>query len=170
MRAVIEALLAENEVLTDRNEAQAERLRRLEHLVRELQRVAEQPLGLERRRKARRRGTTLCLEPAQHGAIVVTQHDGLESLLEPPERLFRVRATIDQVPDAEEPVGTRVKPDRSQSGVERAEATVHIADDEVAAKRVDRDLRNAMRAQASGAHGVMRPAMARGRGTGPNPP
>ena len=40
MRAVIEALLAENEVLTDRNEAQAERLRRLEHLVRELQRVA----------------------------------------------------------------------------------------------------------------------------------
>ena len=39
MRAIIEALLTENEVLTDRNEAQAERLRRLEHLVRELQRV-----------------------------------------------------------------------------------------------------------------------------------
>ena len=39
MRAIVEALLAENEVLTDRNEAQAERLRRLEHLVRELQRV-----------------------------------------------------------------------------------------------------------------------------------
>ena len=143
MRAVIEALLAENEVLTARNEAHAERLRRLEHLVRELQRVAEQPLGLGRRRKARRRGTTLRLEPAQHGAIVVTQHDGLETLLEPPERLFRVRATIDQVPDAEEPVGTRVKPDRSQSGVERAEATVHIAHDEVAAKRVDRDLEKA---------------------------
>ena len=74
---------------------------------------------------------------------MVTQHDGLETALEPPERLFRVRATIDQVPDAEEPVGTRVKPDRSQSGVERAEATVHIADDEVAAKRVDRDLEKA---------------------------
>ena len=41
MREVIEALLAENEVLTDRKEAQAERLRRLEHLVRELQRVAK---------------------------------------------------------------------------------------------------------------------------------
>ena len=36
MRALIEALLAENEVLTTRNEAHAERLRRLEHLVREL--------------------------------------------------------------------------------------------------------------------------------------
>ena len=37
--AALEALCAENEVLTDRNEAQAERIRRLEHLVRELQRV-----------------------------------------------------------------------------------------------------------------------------------
>ena len=35
----LETLRTENEVLTDRNEAQAERIRRLEHLVRELQRV-----------------------------------------------------------------------------------------------------------------------------------
>ncbi len=37
--AALETLRTENEVLTDRNEAQAERIRRLEHLVRELQRV-----------------------------------------------------------------------------------------------------------------------------------
>ncbi len=35
----LETLRTENEVLTDRNEAQSERIRRLEHLVRELQRV-----------------------------------------------------------------------------------------------------------------------------------
>ncbi len=92
----------------------------------------EQALGPGRGRRA-----ALCPEPTQHGAIVVAQHDGLKTLLEPPERLFRVRPVIDKVPDTEESVRRRIERDRAHGALKGAEAAMRIADDDVATQLVE---------------------------------
>ena len=68
---------------------------------------------------------------------MVAQHHGIETLLEPPQRLLRVRTAIDEVPDGKEPVEVRIERDRAQGALKGAEAAVHIADDEVAARLVE---------------------------------
>ena len=68
---------------------------------------------------------------------MVAQHDGIETLLEPSQRLLRVRTAINEVPDAEEPVEVRIERDCAQSVLKGAEAAMHISDDEVAARLVE---------------------------------
>ena len=68
---------------------------------------------------------------------MVAQHDGLETLLEPLDRRLRVRPTIDEVPNAEEPVRRRIERDRAQGALKGAEAAMHIAYDDVAARLVE---------------------------------
>ena len=53
-------------------------------------------------------------------------------------KTFSLSSTaIDEVPDAEEPVEVRIERDRAQGALKGAEAAVHIADDEVAARLVE---------------------------------
>ena len=85
-----------------------------------------QPLGIGRRSSPATR-----LEPAQGGAIMITQHDRLKAPLKPLERLGRVRASIDEIADAEEAVAFRVEVQSVESTLKGAEAPVDVTDHEV---------------------------------------
>ena len=76
---------------------------------------------------------------------MVAQHNGVEASLKPTERFLRMRAPIDKIANAEESIHPRIDPDRAQGAIKGAKTPVHIADDEIAAARVD--------APSSGANG-----------------
>ena len=69
----------------------------------------------------------------------VPVHDRLEAVLDPHERLRRVRSATDQVADAEEAVAPRIEAKRGERPLESAEAPVDVADDDVAPARVGGD-------------------------------
>ena len=64
---------------------------------------------------------------------MAAQHDGIETLLEPPQRLRRVGTAIDEVPDAEELVEVRIERECAQGVLKGGKAAVHFSDDEVEA-------------------------------------
>ena len=65
-------------------------------------------------------------------------HDhGLEAVLDPHERLGRVRTAVDQIAEPEEAVGSGVKAKLAQCAVQGAKAAVHVAHNEIPAGDVD---------------------------------
>ena len=66
---------------------------------------------------------------------MVAEGDGVESGLEPLEGIGRMRATVDQVTHAEEPIAGGVEDDLAESTLEGSKAYVNIADNDVASAR-----------------------------------
>ena len=69
---------------------------------------------------------------------MITQHDRLKAPLKPLERLGRVRASIDEIADAEEAVAFRVEVQSVESTLKGAEAPVDVTDHEVATVDIGR--------------------------------
>ena len=125
-------------------------------------RETEKPSGPSRRLRAGPRP-----EPAQHRTIVVAQHNGVEASLKPSERFVRMRAPVDKIPNAEESIHPRIEPDRAQGAIKGAKTPVHIADDEIAAARIDAPRRTAHgHGHETGERAERAPAGARARSRG----
>ena len=76
-------------------------------------------------------------EPAQDGPIVVAERSGIEPSLKPIEGFGRMRAPVDQIPYAEEPVPARIEPHSAMGPIQGAKTPVHVAADEVAIAQID---------------------------------
>ena len=69
--------------------------------------------------------------------LVIAEHGMEPGLVEQRQRLFRLRAAIDEIADREQPVARRIEIDLAQQEAQRVDATVQIADDEIASGPVD---------------------------------
>ena len=73
-----------------------------------------------------------CAQALDHHLLVVPAHRRDAALAQPFERGFGARASVDKVPDAEEPVTAGVERELFERVLERVEVPVQIADHEVA--------------------------------------
>ena len=66
---------------------------------------------------AQRRRAPVWIEPVQERAFVIAHHHGLESSLEPHQRLGRVRTAVDQIANPEKAVGNGIKAKFGQGAI-----------------------------------------------------
>ena len=90
-----------------------------------------EPLGPTQRRRAPVR-----IEPVQERTFAIAHHHGLESSLEPHQRLGRVRTAVDQIANPEKAVGNGIKAKFGQGAIQGAKAAMHVANDKIAPARI----------------------------------
>ena len=88
-------------------------------------------------------GVELCHEPIQRRAVVIPERYGLKPVFEPVDGGGTVRAAIDEVTDAEQPVAAIFKVKFSEGALEVVVASLDVTADEVAAVRVAGDCADA---------------------------
>lgn len=69
---------------------------------------------------------------------MVAEHRIKPGFVEQSEHPKRIRATIRQVAHGKQPVAGGIETDGLKAGIEKSAATVQVADDEIAAKRIGR--------------------------------